>query len=265
VIWNKITFGTFSPVSGQIKRWWGSLSGRVYGGSVQNPLSFFGIDYLGDANAWHPISSFFGALTEQIGKPESYTTVYLILLLIFILFTYLVLWVKKKKTRVAVVQLGIIPLFCSAWIQVLSYHINGYAAFKEWYWISQTVIIVLVFGLIAGTINTSTQKRPALQTAFWLIVAGSGLFLGISQATYIYKLMPYDKTPIDSPYNDIASFLEKHTEPGSIIGVTGGGNAGYFISDRTIINMDGLINSYEYFHLLQQRKSGEYLAEIGMK
>lgn len=29
---NKIIFGTTSPVSGQIKRWWGSMSGQVYGG-----------------------------------------------------------------------------------------------------------------------------------------------------------------------------------------------------------------------------------------
>ena len=134
----------------------------------------------------------------------------------------------------------------------------------EWYWISQTVIIVLVFGLIAGTLTTPTQKQPVRQSALWIVVISTGLFLGISQARYIYNLMPYNKTPMDSPYNDLAYFLEQHTEPGSIIGVTGGGNAGYFISDRTIINMDGLINSYEYFHLLQQRKSGEYLAEIGM-
>ena len=26
---NKVLFGTFSPVSGQIKRWWGTLAGRV--------------------------------------------------------------------------------------------------------------------------------------------------------------------------------------------------------------------------------------------
>ena len=264
MIWNKVTFGTYSPVSGQIKRWWGSFSTTVYRNPVQSPLSFFGLDYIGDTNVWYPISSFLGALTEQFWNPESYTRAYLLLLIVLILFTYFILWLNKKKTSVAIVQLGIIPLFCSAWIQVLSYHITGYAAFMEWYWISQTVIIILVIGLIAGTVTASTQKRPALRSVFWLGVAGAGLLMGVSQTRYIYNLMTYHKTPIDSPYNDLAQFLEEHTEPDSIIGMTGGGNAGYFISDRTIINMDGLINSYEYFHLLQQRKSGEYLAEIGM-
>jgi hypothetical protein len=46
--------------------------------------------------------------------------------------------------------------------------------------------------------------------------------------------------------------------------MTGGGNAGYFIHDRIVINMDGLINSPEYFQLLKERKAGEYLADEGM-
>jgi len=53
MLYNKIAFGTSSPVSGQIKRWWGSLPGQVYGGPVRSPLSFFGIDYDSGANAWY--------------------------------------------------------------------------------------------------------------------------------------------------------------------------------------------------------------------
>ena len=63
---------------------------------------------------------------------------------------------------------------------------------------------------------------------------------------------------------DLASFLEQHTEPGSVIGMTGGGNVGYFVHDRTIINMDGLINSYQYFELLKKKEAGKYLADLGM-
>jgi hypothetical protein len=63
---------------------------------------------------------------------------------------------------------------------------------------------------------------------------------------------------------DLAVFLERYTEPGSTIGLTGGGNVGYFVHDRTVINMDGLINSYEYFELLKKKEAGQYLADIGM-
>jgi hypothetical protein len=46
--------------------------------------------------------------------------------------------------------------------------------------------------------------------------------------------------------------------------MTGGGNVGYFISERTVINMDGLINSKDYFHALQDRQAPVFLSEEGM-
>ena len=45
--------------------------------------------------------------------------------------------------------------------------------------------------------------------------------------------MPYNHWSPDTPYMDIVPLLEEHTEPGSLIGLTGGGNVGYFIHDRT--------------------------------
>ena len=63
---------------------------------------------------------------------------------------------------------------------------------------------------------------------------------------------------------EVLPYLEENTPPGSIIGMTGGGNAGYFIHDRTIVNMDGLINSYDYFHALQNGEAPIYLRQHGM-
>jgi hypothetical protein len=63
----------------------------------------------------------------------------------------------------------------------------------------------------------------------------------------------------------VIPFLEAHTPPGAVIGMTGGGNVGYFMRGRTIVNMDGLINSTEYFKDLQQGTGSEYLYESGMQ
>lgn len=263
MLWNRVVFGTSSPVSGQIKRWWGSLDGNVYGGSASTPLTFFGIDFRGEGNAWHPASTFIANLVKDLRGMNDIQT-YLILLALLALVFYLLLWIDKNKAKNAIVQLGIIPLLCAAWLQVISYHITGYSAFKEWYWISQLVIVVLVLSLIAGMLLQTIRTFPFTRTALWVIALGIGLVMGTSFGNYIRITMPYGVTPADVPYNDIAAFLEEHTEPGSMIGITGGGNAGYFIADRTIINMDGLINSAEYFQLLKDRQAGAYLAEIGM-
>ena len=88
--------------------------------------------------------------------------------------------------------------------------------------------------------------------------------MGTSFWKMIQSAMPYNHWPADAAYMDIVPLLEEHTEPGSIIGLTGGGNVGYFIHDRTIINMDGLINSYAYFQALQTRTGGEFLQNIGL-
>jgi len=72
--------------------------------------------------------------------------------------------------------------------------------------------------------------------------------------------MPYQDAWAGQPYMDMLPILEwLHTEPGAIIGMTGGGNAGYFIKNRTIINMDGLINSYANFQAVKEEKAGAYL------
>ncbi len=75
--------------------------------------------------------------------------------------------------------------------------------------------------------------------------------------------MPHNYYPADRPYMEVLPFIEANTPPGSIIGMTGGGNAGYFIRDRTIVNMDGLINSYDYFHALQNGEAPIYLSQHG--
>ena len=266
MIWNKVAFGTFSPVSGQIKRWWGSLSGRVYGGTAKNPQSFFGISYSGDSNTWHPVSTFLGNWAEQLYrfiKVED-TWRYILLLILFALLFYSLLRINRKKGKTAIAQFALVPLLCGAILQVFYYHMLGYSAYKEWYWIIQLIVIVLVFSLMLGMLYLLLPKLPPARNAVWGLVLVYGLVMGAGYWSYVQNAMPYGRWAADDPYMDISAFLEEHTEPGSIIGMTGGGNAAYFIRERTIINMDGLISSHEYFELLKEKKAGPYLAEIKM-
>jgi hypothetical protein len=264
--WSKIIFGTTSPVSGQIKQWWASLPGRAYGGPSREPLSFFGLSYRTEENAWNPISRIFGGWAEnmyRILKIEDSWRYVLILTAVAILF-YLVLLLNRKRGKIALTQLSIIPLLSAAWLQVLYYNGLRYAAHKEWYWVAQLVIIVLTCSLVTGMLYTLTRKLPYRSIFAWLIAAYVGINMGRSFWRMIQGAMPYNQWPPDAAYMDIVPLLEEQTEPGSIIGLTGGGNVGYFIHDRTIINMDGLINSYDYFQALQNRTGGEFLQNVGL-
>ena len=265
MVWNKLAFGTASPVSGQIKQWWASLPGRAYGGSTRDPLSFFGISYRGDSNAWHPISTIVGGWSENLYDlhlKDDWR--YLFLLTLIAIIFYLILLTNRQKGKIAITQLGLVPLLSSAWLQVPYYHAIGYAAYKEWYWVTQLVIIVLTCSLIFGLFYEILGRFPYRHLLGWLFAAYVGIHMGSLYWNSIRVSMPYHHWAPDAPYMDIAPLLEAHTEPGSIIGMTGGGNVGYFIHDRTIINMDGLINSYPYFQALQARQAGAYLEEIGL-
>ena len=265
MIWSRFAFGTFSPVSGQIKRWWGSLSGRVYGGSANNFLSFFGVSYTGDSNAWHPVSTLFGNWAEGWrGTYMEDVWRYAIILTISVLIFYILLFINRNKAKTALVQLSIIPMFCGAMFQVFYYHMLGYSAYKDWYWILQQVLVVLIMSLMLGMLYQAIRKMRAARFVAWGLAAVYGLYLAGAFWTYVQGNMTHGEWAVDDPYMDISAFLEQHTEPGSVIGMTGGGNTGYFIKDRTIINMDGLINSYQYFQLLKEKEAGEYLSDMGM-
>jgi len=266
MVWSKVVFGTTSPVSGQIKQWWASLPGRAYGGTSREPLSFFGLSYRTEENAWNPISRIFGSWAEnmyRILKIEDSWRYIIILTLVAILF-YLILLINRKRGKIALAQLSIIPLLSAAWLQVLYYNALKYAAHKEWYWVNQLVIIVLTVSLVIGMIYLLFRRVPYLHVFAWLVAAYVGFRMGTSFWEMIRASMPYNHWSSDAAYMDIVPLLEEHTEPGSIIGLTGGGNVGYFIEDRTIINMDGLINSYDYFQALQTRTGGEFLQDIGL-
>jgi hypothetical protein len=264
--WSKLVFGTTSPVSGQIKQWWASLPGRAYGGRSREILSFFGLSYNTEENAWNPISRIFGSWAENMYrwlKIEDSWRYVLILTVVAILF-YLILLVHRRRGKIAITQMSIIPLLSAAWLQVLYYNALKYAAHKEWYWISQLVIIVLTISLVIGMLYTLMHRIPYRSVFAWLVAAYVGISMGTSFWNMIQASMPYNHWSPDAAYMDMVPLLEEHTEPGSIIGLTGGGNVGYFIHDRTIVNMDGLINSYDYFRALQTRTGGEYLQNIGL-
>jgi hypothetical protein len=266
MVWSKFAFGTSSPVSGQIKQWWASLPGRAYGGSSRDLLSFFGLSYLTDENAWRPVSRIVGGWAESLYwlLQIQDTWRYLSLLALFAVAFYLILLMNRRKGKIAVTQLSLIPLLSGAWLQVLYYSMLGYAAHKEWYWVTQLVITVLAFSLVLGILYTLIRRVPYRYLAAWGVAAYVGISMGVAFWKDIQATMPYNHWQPGTAYMDIVPLLEEHTEPGSMIGLTGGGNVGYFIHDRTVVNMDGLINSYAYFQALQARQGGEYLQSIGL-
>jgi hypothetical protein len=126
------------------------------------------------------------------------------------------------------------------------------------------VLVILTLSLLLGLLYQAVHHIRYIHHGLWGFALGFGLFMVLSFWSPIRANMTYGEWESTAPYEVTAAFLEAHTESGSTIGLTGGGNAGYFVHNRTVINMDGLINSSEYFKRLQERTAGEYLADQGM-
>ncbi len=267
MLWNKLTFGVASPVSGQIKRWWGSFSSRVYGGAARYPTSFLGIDADGELNAWAPFTNLLGQWNGSIEMrlwPLDYHLRYAIIFAVTLLALGGLLLLNRRRAARGARDLVLVPLLAGSFLQVLSYNATGYAAAKEWYWISQPVFLVLAASLLLDILTQPLRRLPMVETVLTLMA----LYWGLTRALLFGQLtvaqMQYGAVEARPPYMEVVAFVEKHTEPGSLIGMTGGGNVGYFIRERTIVNMDGLINSYAYFQAHKTQHGSDYLAALGL-
>ena len=267
MLWSKFTFGTASPVSGQIKRWWGSFASRVYGGSARSPLEFYGINPEGDFNIWAPLTNMIGHWNSQIQMktiPINFDLRYVLMLFLLLLGLGLLLFLNRKRSARIVHDLALIPLLGGSFLQIIQYNISAYAAPKEWYWVSEMVFLLLAGCMLLDILTQKLRRIRVAYVAIYLVVILWGINSAYSFARITARQMPYGRTPPGTPYMEVATFVEAHTPPQTLIGMTGGGNVGYFIQDRTIVNMDGLINSYPYFQANKNHQGSDYLYNLGL-
>jgi hypothetical protein len=268
MLYNKIAFGTSSPVSGQIKRWWGTLISTAYESPAPDWTSFFGIGYGWAYDAWQPMSSLFLWMGKLIFPfypgPTTLDERYYISMATVILLAFVIFLMNARRVRRLASNTALIPLAAGCGVQILSYTVTAYGGAKEWYWVSEMVLVTLAGSLLLHLILLPLQKINLTRFALGIVSIALSASIAYQFVIGVKSAMRYNYFPADRPYMEVLSYLEENTPPGSIIGMTGGGNVGYFIHDRTIVNMDGLINSYDYFRALQNREAPIHLRQRGM-
>jgi hypothetical protein len=266
--YNHVKFGTSMPVSGQIKRWWGTIY-TVYGRPKDTIWGVLGFDKNG---SWRiitdPIYEFAKTTVEKRGlEPGSdlYDGIVIVgIVLVLVVMLAVLLW-DRKITAAAWKKLGLLPLWAGSMIQMANYTMTGYVAAKAWYWVGQMLFVTLILAIMVEVVWRKLQATRINKVALQAVPAMAAVIMVVVFVKYSFGLCPPMVTPENEEvYLGGAHGLEKYTEPGSIIGSTGGGVLGYFTQDRTIVNLDGLINSYEYYQLMKEGRASEYLDEIGL-
>jgi hypothetical protein len=272
---NQLYFGTSMPVSGQVKRWWGTLPNTVYGFPVDNFWVYLTHLITPQVNIgpWslatevpHSIARVIETIIKiQANEKGVHRILVLIISLLITVVGGLLVRFNWNRTKNLVNHMYIIPFFIGCMAQITSYKSTTYIETLNWYWVGEMVLIVLAGGIVLdGLIQWLQNKNINLRV---LNASGvvAGLLLFLPFLSYIYNFVPYQ---VDPQYNEAylggAHALEAYTEPGSVIGTTGGGIVAYFIQDRKIINLDGLINSNDYFQRMRRGKTTEYFDQIGL-
>jgi hypothetical protein len=267
MIFNHFMFGTSSPVSGQIKRWWGSMPNTVYERPASNWASYFG---LGE-DTFETGRPFTDAVWE--GSPyirplipgaDKQDERFFALLFVVFLISLVVIFINKRRSAQAFINLGFIPLAAGTIVHILSYSATAYGGAKEWYWVCQMVVLTLATSLLLDLILKPFRRFQFVNLLLVTVAVIYGMNSADRFLNTVEYAMPQGRFDPNLPLMDAVAYIEANSLPGEIIGSTGSGNIGYFIQDRTIVNMDGLINSKEYFQALQDREAARFLSERGM-
>lgn len=155
---NQFYFGTSMPVSGLIKRWWGTLPNTVYGFPVDNFAVFLTHLITPQVNIgpWslamqvpHDIAKIFEAIFNLKENLKSIHRI-LVLVISLILSGLAGLLIKSnwKHFIKLVNRFYLIPFFIGCMAQITSYKSTTYIETLTWYWISEMVFIVLAGGVL---------------------------------------------------------------------------------------------------------------------
>jgi hypothetical protein len=265
MLWSYLYVGTPMPISGQIKHWWGGLS-TVYGSPLHTVPEILG--FAGRVSAWNLAVSPLNFL-ENIGRtlvrPDSLPIVGRILEAILIILVIVILAFQYKWVATTARKLGLFAIFLGLYAHILSFTSTSYVPVRIWYWASETLFTVICLGILLEC-TYLTLKRFRIKPFIWgTAMAALSLIVLVSFGAMVGRFFPYSVSPEhQQDYLAEVHDLEASTEAGSLIGSTGSGTIGYFIQDRTVVNLDGLINSPQYFHSLQNGTAGIFLDKMGL-
>jgi hypothetical protein len=273
MLWSQIGFGTLTPVSGQVKRWWGTLENSPYGfppRELANYIGQFVTDDI-DIGPWSLATRPLYAAAEAIAGTEvgDRRLALAVLGAAIVVAAGLLVWRERRRLPGMVAELGLVPLLLGCLIQIGYYKLSGSVAQRPWYWIGEMLWLVLAGGilleaftrLLAGALPAAP---PIRRTAGGILTLTLAALLIQPHLPRLGRIFTPEIAGSESFYYQRSDWLEAHTEPGALIGMTGTGSAAYFTEGRTFVNLDGLINSYEYLLSLQDGTADEYLASIGL-
>lgn len=264
---NQLYFGSFLPVSGKVKRWWGTLNFTVYGKPPQNLGDFFN-EFFSTQNSigpWAVIMSPVNNIRVWYQDLSVGTKVWVGILVIILLGLIIYLIFRNLRfVGIVIWRWNLIALMGGCLVQILYYKTSGHVAQKVWYWTAEMLLVILLFGLVFEIITRGISILPQGSKLIAVSAVIITLVLALPYLNIPYQVIKYTPSDEEHYYLRRANWLADNTEIDSLIGMTGSGSTGYLVVDRVVVNLDGLISSQAYFEHLQNATADQYLESIGL-
>lgn len=265
---NLYWFGTPTPVSGQIKHWWGTIPDVVYGKPVNSIPALFGFFENSGKSPWWLLFLPVSVISDTLlGGLEGQTTGLwlkngLVLGWLVILLAGLRLRIKKRGLNAQILM--IFPLFTAGLLQILYYTGSYYVNLRPWYWVNHLIFSVILYSFSLDgwfAFVFAAKNKPSRLFAFSTLAM---LIVVMWGSNYLLNSFVIQKEEKMAYYLEEVKQLEQQTPAGALVGMPGGGTTAYFIRERTIVNLDGLINSFDYFQHLKSGRGRDYLDQMGL-
>jgi len=267
---NLKVFGTASPVSGQVKHWWGTLDGTVYKKN-DTLLSLLGLEPGSGNSPWSLITTIIGDaaifLRNLFGVDSTDLPLRLFLVLMFVFFILMVYLLSRRDGYLARKSFALLipAVIIGCFLQITYYAVSGYGHSRSWYWVAESMVLVLLGAVFSSKVFETIRRFTKQNWPGYLLLLGTIGFLFFLHTRYLVNRHPYSVSAEEQiAYISQVRALENETPEGALIGMTGGGETAYFIENRTIVNLDGLINSSDYFEALKAGTADQFLADMGL-
>lgn len=268
VTFNKLTFGTFTPISGQIKHWWSTMPNTIYS-HANTLISVLGLSPADNYGPWSLATSKIYTAASSIAKriswqnPQASQLIFGILLIALVVLFFIIMRTENGRLARKTFALLVPAALIGSLIQITYYTATGYSHTRGWYWITEMLTLVVIGSILLDGLFTLIDKPKRRINFSPFLVSLLAVSLVYSHISYILRLSPFHVSEEkQSEYLQEIKEVEFYTEEGANIGMTGGGMVAYFIENRTIINLDGLINSAEYFHALKTGTATAFLDKL---
>ena len=272
---NQLVFHSALPISGKIKHWWGTLPNTIYGRPINSLEGVFSTLISTNQEKgpfwlfWQPLNWIYKIFPDSFRNilfPKLISLMYVLLWVMVICIILRILF-KGKSDKVQKTSPDVIfPLFITTVFHAFYYKTTGYLHTRYWYWISEMIFLVIFSASLVSFLFENIKFFIFHKKFLNLLSVIFSVFLFLDFSARVIGDYYFHKNTKPLYYIDEEiQFLNRHTQEGDIIGMTAAGLLGYFNEDRVIMNLDGLINSVEYFSEMKNGNAHIFLENLGLQ